>query len=97
MLPAAVLSQLTEDQAALQRTAQKEAFTAPVGETIFWEDAGRTGSAMAEDETTMGSFVCRTFVQTVQITVTEERAVTHACRTSDGVWEASLNRSEMEP
>lgn len=97
ILPAALLAQLTQDQAALQRAAQKEALTAPVGETIFWEDGGRTGSATAEDETTMGSFVCRTFVQTIQIVVTEERASTHACRTPDGIWEASLNRSEMQP
>lgn len=95
ILPAAVLAQLTKDQAALQRAAQTEAFTAPVGETIFWEDSGRTGSAMAEEENAMGSFVCRTFIQTVRITENEERATTLACKNPDGVWQASLSRSEM--
>jgi hypothetical protein len=98
VLPAAVLARLTEDQAALQRAAQKEAFTAPVGEEIYWEDSGRTGAAMAEDETPMGSFVCRTFVQTLRLDDGgEERGTAFACRTPDGVWEASLARTEMTP
>ncbi len=94
LLPAAILAQLTEDQAALQRAAQKEAFGAPVGETIFWEDSGRTGTAMAEDEQPMGSFVCRTFVQTLLIDAVEERASALACKSPDGTWEASLGRRE---
>lgn len=97
ILPAAVLAQLTKDQAALQRAAQTEAFTAPVGETIYWEDSGRTGSAMAETENAMGSFLCRTFVQTIKITESEERASTLACKNPDGIWQASLNRSEFQP
>lgn len=92
ILPQAVLAQLTPDQAELQRAAQKEAFTAPVGETIYWEDEGRTGTAMASDEQPLGSFVCRTFVQTVVIDTTEERADALACRSPDGVWEPSLDR-----
>lgn len=92
ILPPAVLAQLTLDQAELQRAAQKEAFTAPLGETIFWEDEGRTGTAMASDEQPMGTFLCRTFVQTVVIDATEERADALACRSPDGVWEPSLDR-----
>jgi hypothetical protein len=97
ILPAALLKQLTEDQAALQRAAQKEAFTAPVGETIFWEDSGRTGSAMTEAETPMGSFLCRTFVQAVRLDVDEERATMFACRSPDGIWEPSPQRTELVP
>jgi len=97
ILPTEVLSQLTKDQAALQRAAQAEAFTAPVGETIFWEDGGRTGSAMAETENAMGSFLCRTFVQTIKITESEERASTLACKSPDGIWQASLNRLDFPP
>lgn len=94
VLPAAILAKLTEDQAALQRAAQKEAFTAPIGETIFWENSGRAGTAMAEDEKPMGSFICRTFIQTVLIDTAEERASAFACKSPDGVWEASLGRRE---
>ncbi len=97
ILPTAVLAQLTKDQAALQHAAQAEAFTAPVGETIFWEDGGRTGSAMAETENAMGGFLCRMFVQTIKITESEERASTLACKNPDGIWQASLNRSEFQP
>lgn len=97
VLPPAVLAQLSKDQAALQQAAQREAFTAPIGETIYWENEGRTGSAMAEDETSLGGFICRTFVQTVAISDSEERASTLGCKNSDGVWQASLNRREISP
>lgn len=97
VLAPAVLAQLSEDQAALQRAAQQEAFDAPVGETIFWEDSGRTGTAMAEDETPMGSFVCRTFFQTVRLDVNEESGRLLACRSPDGVWESAARREEFIP
>lgn len=105
VLPATVLARLTPDQAALQRAAQKEAFTAPIGEVIFWEDGGRTGTASAEDEKPMGSFLCRTFVQTVVFddaegengSESEEKSEVLACRNPGGVWEASFGRSEFGP
>jgi hypothetical protein len=95
ILPPAVLAQLTEKQAALQRIVQKEAFTAPVGETIFWEDSGRTGTAMTEEESPLGGFVCRTFVQTVRLNETEERGRAFSCKSLDGVWEPPLVRTEL--
>ncbi|MGE4064028.1 MAG: hypothetical protein AB7E79_11740 [Rhodospirillaceae bacterium] len=97
ILPAAILVQLTEGQAALQRAAQKEALTAPIGEEIYWEDSGRTGTAMAEDEKPMGGFICRTFVQSVRLDLAEERGRAIACRNPDGVWEAALSRTELAP
>lgn len=87
ILPPTVLAQLTEDQAGLQRAAQSEAFSAPVGEEIYWEVEGRTGSAVAESENAMGSFVCRTFIQTLTLekdNTTESEAV--MCRNDNGVW-----------
>jgi hypothetical protein len=95
ILPPAVLAQLTQKQAALQRIVQKEAFAAPVGETIFWEDSGRTGTAMTEEESPLGGFVCRTFVQTVRLNETEERGRAFSCRSLDGVWEPPLARTEL--
>ncbi len=95
ILPAAILAQLTKNQAALQRAVQKEAFTAPVGETIFWEDSGRTGTAMTEEESPLGGFVCRTFVQTVRLNETEERGRAFSCKSLDGVWEPPLTRTEL--
>lgn len=97
VLPPAVLAQLTADQAGLQRAAQQEAFAAPVGETIFWEDSGRTGTAMAEDESLIGNFVCRTFFQTVRLDVQEESGRLLACKSPDGVWEGAARRAELVP
>ena len=97
VLAPAILAQLSGDQAALQRAAQQEAFDAPVGEIIFWEDSGRTGTATAEDEQPMGSFVCRTFFQTVRLDVTEESGRLLACKSPDGVWESSARRTEFVP
>jgi surface antigen len=97
ILPAAILVQLSEHQAALQRAVQKEAFTAPIGETIFWEDSGRTGTAMTEDESLLGGFVCRTFVQTVRLEETEEQGRAFSCKSLDGVWEPPLTRTEFTP
>lgn len=97
ILPAPVLAQLTVDQAALQRAAQKAALTAPVGETIYWENADRIGTAMAETEEPMGGFVCRMFVQTVLIDAAEQRGTTLACKTQDGAWAPSPGRMEFVP
>ena len=91
ILPTSVLSELTEDQAGLQRAAQSEAFSAPVGEEIYWEIDGRTGTAMTKSEDTMGSFVCRSFVQTLTLedgSTVEGEAV--MCRNDSGVWTASF-------
>ena len=91
ILPPSVLTQLTEDQLGLQRAAQTAAFDAPVGEEIYWEIDGRTGSAVAESENPIGGFVCRTFIQTL---VLEDDNVTEGettmCRNYDGVWAASF-------
>jgi hypothetical protein len=95
ILPAATLAQLTKNQAALQRAVQREAFTAPVGETIFWEDSGRTGTAMTEEESPLGGFICRTFVQTVRLAETEERGRAFSCKSLDGIWEPPLMRTEL--
>lgn len=97
ILPVAVLAQLTEDQAGLQRAAQQEAFAAPVGETIYWEDGGRTGTAMARDETPMGGFLCRTFVQTVVIDAVERRGDALACRSPDGIWDTAHAQRQEAP
>ena len=89
ILPTSTLEQLTEDQAGLQRAAQSEAFSAPVGEEIYWEVEGRTGTAMALSEDQMGSFVCRTFVQTLTFedeTMSEGETV--MCRNESSVWSA---------
>ncbi len=90
ILPAELLKRLTPDQAALQRAAQNEALTAVIGETIFWHLDGREGTAMAESESVMGGFTCRTFVQTLALEDYFENASAIACRTDGGAWTVSF-------
>jgi len=90
ILPAELLKRLTPDQAALQRAAQREALTAVIGETIFWHLEGREGTAMAESESIMGGFTCRTFVQTLALEDYFDNASAIACRTDGGAWTVSF-------
>ncbi len=90
ILPAETLKQLTPDQLGLQNAAQNEAFTAQVREMIFWDIEGRTGTAMAESESHLGSTVCRTFVQTVTIAGATEKGTAIACLDQDGMWRLSF-------
>jgi surface antigen len=81
---------LTEDQTGLQKAAQNVATTAPVGETIFWHDGGREGSAMTETESVMGGFTCRTFMQTIALEDYFDKASLTACRNASGAWITSF-------
>ena len=90
VFPAEVLRRLSADQAGLQRTAQNEALTADVGETIFWHLAGREGTVMTESENLVGGFTCRTFVQTLAFEDNFEKASTTACHTEGGPWTQSF-------
>jgi hypothetical protein len=86
ILPKELLQRLSEDQAGLQRAAQGEAMTAQIGEIIFWHLDGREGSAMAESESPMGGFTCRTFVQTIALEDYFDKVSLTACRNANGAW-----------
>jgi surface antigen len=87
MLSDEVLAKLTEDQRGLQKAAQKVALTAPVGETIFWDNEGRSGTVLVKDEHKMGESVCRSFEQSVTIDGVDEKGHGIACKDTDsGRW-----------
>jgi hypothetical protein len=90
VLPQHVLKRLTEDQAGLQHAAQNVATTAAVGETIFWKQDGREGTATTESENVMGSFTCRTFSQTIALEDYFDTASLTACRNPGGAWITSF-------
>jgi surface antigen len=90
VLPQDILARLTEDQAGLQKAAQSAAISAPVGETIFWHLEGREGTATTETENLMGSFTCRTFVQTIALEDYFDKASLTACRNPSGAWITSF-------
>jgi surface antigen len=87
ILPEDTLSKLTPDERGMQNEAQIAALTAPIGEEIFWTEGDRTGSAVAEEEHTLGETVCRNFEQSVTIDGTPKKAHAIACKDEDsGHW-----------
>jgi len=87
VLPEETLSKLTEDQLGLQHAAQQEAFTAPIGEEIFWDLEGRSGTVVAEHENTLGETLCRSFAHTVTIDEEKREKKAVACKDqSTGRW-----------
>jgi hypothetical protein len=91
VLPDETLAQLSKDQLGLQNAAQRAALSAPVGETIFWDKDGRSGTATAKEEHKLGQTLCRTFVQSVTIDGATKEARANACLDSDsGHWQAAF-------
>jgi len=87
ILPEDTLSKLSTDQKGLQIAAQKAAFTAPVGETIFWNLDDRSGTVVAKDEHKMGETLCRSFEQSVTIDGVPQTGHAIACKDdSTGHW-----------
>jgi len=82
----------TMDEVDRQRAevAYQRATTAPVGETITWNNpnSGNSGTVTPtrEGQSSTGAY-CREFQQTVIIGGKEEEAYGVACRQPDGAWE----------
>ncbi len=77
------------DRAAAQLATQK-AYTAPVGETISWNnpDSGNRGTVTpVRDGYSSGGRYCREYQQTITVGGREETAFGTACQTPNGDWE----------
>ncbi|MQA66703.1 MAG: hypothetical protein GEU76_12525 [Alphaproteobacteria bacterium] len=84
----AIVDSLSEAQQREHEAAQVLAATAPIGETITWNDGGASGSVTPlRDGRTEDSEYCREFLQTVTIGGREEEAYGTACLRPDGAWE----------
>jgi hypothetical protein len=83
-----LLDNLNEQQQREHEAAQVMATTAPVGETVIWQDGGASGAVTAtrEGTSTSGRY-CREFLQEVSIGGRSEQAYGTACRQPDGSWE----------
>jgi hypothetical protein len=83
-----ILDNLNEAQERAHEEAQVRATTAPIGETIIWQDGAATGSVTAtrEGTSTAGRY-CREFQQKVSIGGHSEEAYGTACMQPDGSWE----------
>ena len=70
--------------------AQKEAYSAPIGETITWNnpDSGNSGSytPVRDGQTESGKY-CREYQQTIIVGGQEQQAYGTACQQPDGSWE----------
>ena len=69
--------------------AVNEAHSAPIGETIVWNnpDSGNTGTVTpVRDGNSTSGLYCREFQQTVTINGRTETAYGTACREPDGTW-----------
>lgn len=84
----ALINNMTEVQQRGYEDAQIRATTAPIGETIRWNDAGASGTVTATREgTSSANRYCREFQKTVTIGNRTEQAYGTACMQPDGAWE----------
>jgi surface antigen len=84
----AIVDSLSESQQRQHEAAQVLATTAPLGETIAWNDGSAAGSVTPlRDGRAEGGEYCREFLQTVTIGGREEEAYGTACLRPDGAWE----------
>jgi len=83
-----VLDNMNEEQQRAHEAAQVKASTAPVGETIIWNQGGASGAVTTvRDGTSTSGRYCREFQHEVTIGGKTEQAYGTACRKPDGSWE----------
>lgn len=79
---------LSETQQRAHETAQVQATTARIGDTIVWNQGNASGSVTAlRDGTSTNGRYCREFQQKVTVGGKTENAYGTACRQPDGTWE----------
>ena len=83
-----VLDYMTVTQQRAHESAQITATSAPIGQSINWNDKGLQGSVTATREGTSSSGrYCREFRQAVTIGGKVQESYGTACRQPDGAWE----------
>ena len=83
-----ILDNLNEGQQRAHEAAQIRATEADVGETVYWNRDGASGSVtVLRDGTSTTGRYCREFQQEVTIAGKGEAAYGTACRNPDGSWE----------
>ena len=83
-----ILDNLNEAQERAHEQAQAEAATAPVGDTIYWNQSGASGAvSVLRDGYSASGRYCREFQQEVTIGGGTERAYGTACQQPDGSWQ----------
>lgn len=83
-------SSLDRADRAYMAQAQNHAYTAPIGETISWNnpESGHSGTyTPVRDGKTQSGRYCREYQQTVYVGGKQESAYGTACQQPDGSWE----------
>jgi len=87
-----IVDVMNESQRGHYAWAQQQAYAAPIGETIQWNDGGAYGSVIPvrEGSDTAGRY-CREFQQEVIVGNRREAGYGIACRQPDGAWQIVSN------
>jgi len=81
------LDNLNEEAQRDHEAAQVTATTAPVGETIYWDNEEASGSVTTTKQgTSSAGMTCREFQQEITVGGESENAYGTACLQEDGAW-----------
>ena len=84
----AIIDNLTQQQQHEHNLVLHDALSAPVGETIHWNDEDASGSVtVIRDGTSSTGRYCREYTQEIRIGDEAQRGYGTACRNPDGSWE----------
>ncbi len=83
-----ILDNINEAQQRKHEAAQVEATTAPIGESVTWEEGDASGSVTStkEGQDASGNY-CREFQQEITVGGQTEQAYGKACLQPDGAWQ----------
>ena len=84
----AIIDDLSQQQQHEHNLVLHDALSAPVGETIHWNDDDASGSVtVIRDGTSSAGRYCREYTQEIRIGDEAQRGYGTACRNPDGSWE----------
>ncbi|MCB2107672.1 MAG: hypothetical protein KDE14_08235 [Rhodobacteraceae bacterium] len=86
VLPAFVYDRLSVRSRGFHEQAYWRAMSAPVGQSIAWNDGINTGRIATTRDGYAGSQYCREFQQTITVGGRREEAYGTACQEPDGSW-----------
>ena len=90
MLGSEVGKSLDKADLAYADRATQRAYSAPIGETISWNnpDSGNSGSITpVKDGRTSGGRYCREYSQTIYVDGRQQTGYGQACQNPDGTWQ----------
>ena len=87
VLPVFFYDRLGPSRRGYHERAYEQAMTAPVGQSIIWNDGGDRGRVQVTREGYAGNRACREFQQEIVVDGRQQNAYGTACQAPDGSWE----------